>query len=54
MEPVDRVFIGPNRAGTQLLEVMGNWLVNGNLELFHVMPLRDKIREKVKRLHDQQ
>ena len=48
------LFIGPDRAGTQLLEVMGNWLVNGDLELFHVMPLRDKIREKVKRLHDQQ
>lgn len=45
------LFIGTNRAGTQLLEVMGNWLVDGDLELFHVMPLRNKIREKVKRLH---
>lgn len=28
---------------------MGNWLVDGDLELFHVMPLRDKTREKVRK-----
>lgn len=48
------LFIGPDRAQTQLLEVMGNWLTNGDLELFHVMPLREKIREMVKRHYDNQ
>lgn len=42
------LFIGPDRSG-RMLEVMGNWLVDGDLELFHVMPLRDKTREKVRK-----
>lgn len=42
------LFIGPDRRGSVQLEVMGNWLVGGDLELFHVMPLRRKTIERVK------
>jgi len=45
------LFIGPARAGARQLEVMGNWLIGGDLELFHVMPLRDTIRERVRKIH---
>ncbi|MEO8529083.1 MAG: hypothetical protein ABI435_08385 [Pseudolysinimonas sp.] len=45
------LFIGPDNPGDVLLEVMGNWLVGGDFEVFHVMPLRDKTRDLVRRIH---
>lgn len=48
------LFIGPDRAGVAQLEVMGAWLVGGDLELFHVMPLREKTRQRVRQHFDQQ
>jgi hypothetical protein len=46
--PRPDLFIGPDRSAANLLEVMGNWLTNGDLELFHVMHLREKTRERVR------
>lgn len=46
--PRPNLFIGYDIAGANVLEVMGNWLANGDLELFHVMHLREKTRERVR------
>jgi len=46
--PRPDLFIGHDRTAVNLLEVMGNWLTNGDLELFHVMHLREKTRERVR------
>jgi hypothetical protein len=45
------LFIGPTRAEAVQLEVMGSWLVGGDLELFHVMPLREKTKRRVREVH---
>lgn len=46
--PRPDLFIGHDLSRANLLEVMGNWLTNGDLELFHVMHLREKTRERVR------
>jgi hypothetical protein len=40
------LYIGPARLGGPLLEVMVNRTPPRDLEVFHVMPLRDKIRQR--------
>jgi len=47
--PRPDLFIGQDRSGANVLEVMGNWLTSGDLELFHVMHLREKTRERVRK-----
>lgn len=46
--PRPHLFIGHDRSGENLREVMGNWLTSGDLELFHLMHLREKTRERVR------
>jgi len=40
------LYIGPTRLGGPLLEVMVTRIPPRDLEIFHVMPLRDKIRRR--------
>ena len=49
--PRPELFIGPDRAGIPL-EIMANWLTNGDLEVFHAMRLRQKTRNRVRSIQN--
>lgn len=51
--PRPDLCIGPAPDGEEL-EIMGNWLANGDLELFHVMPVRPKTLRRIKEWEDAQ
>lgn len=49
--PRPDLWVGRDRNGTPL-EIMGNWLPNGDFEVFHAMELRPKTRQRIKELEN--